>query len=209
VADLEESALWSESEPARPDEQLRLCHRRRGVGRLRAGRLSEDPDASAALIEAGGPGAAEEIHLPVAWSELFMGPYDWDLDSEPEPGLNGRRVYLPRGKVLGGCSSVNAMVYIRGARADYAAWAAGGAAGWGYDEVLPYFRRSDSSVLCSSNTRGITRVVCRWYTSYRPRAPGCMIGARPMLWRLTRGHSRSRSSAEATEARAENFLTPI
>jgi hypothetical protein len=63
----------------------------------------------------------------------------------------------------------------------------------------------DSPVFRSSSTRGITRVVCRWYTSYRPRAPGCMIGARPMLWRLTRGHSRSRSSAEATEARAENY----
>jgi hypothetical protein len=67
----------------------------------------------------------------------------------------------------------------------------------------------DSAVLRSSSTRGITRVVCRWYTSYRPRAPGCMIEARPMLWRLTRGHSRSRSAAEATEARAENFFRPI
>ena len=67
----------------------------------------------------------------------------------------------------------------------------------------------ESPVFCFSSTRGITRAVCRWYTSYRPRAPGCMIGARPMLWRLTRGHSRSRSSAEATEARAENFFRPI
>ena len=67
----------------------------------------------------------------------------------------------------------------------------------------------DSPVFRSSSTRGISRVVCRWYTSYRPRAPGCMIGARPMLWRLTRGHSRSRSSAEATEARAENLFRPI
>jgi choline dehydrogenase-like flavoprotein len=82
-----------------------------------AARLSEDQDGSVALIEAGGPDVAEEIHLPVAWSELFKGLYDWDLDSEPEPGLNGRRIYLPRGKVLGGCSSVNAMIYIRGARA--------------------------------------------------------------------------------------------
>jgi len=67
----------------------------------------------------------------------------------------------------------------------------------------------DSPVFRSSSTRGITRVVCRWYTSYRPRVPGCMIGARPMLWRLTRGQSRSRSSAEATEARAENLFRPI
>jgi choline dehydrogenase len=87
------------------------------AGCVLAARLSEDQDGSVALIEAGGPDVAEEIHLPVAWSELFKGLYDWDLDSEPEPGLNGRRIYLPRGKVLGGCSSVNAMIYIRGARA--------------------------------------------------------------------------------------------
>jgi len=67
----------------------------------------------------------------------------------------------------------------------------------------------DSSVFRSSSTRGISRVVCRWYTSYRPRAPGCMIGARPILWRLTRGHSRLRSSAEATRARAENMFRHI
>ena len=67
----------------------------------------------------------------------------------------------------------------------------------------------DSPAFRSRSTRGISRAVCRWYTSYRPRAPGCMIGARPMLWRLTRGHSRSRSSAEATEARAENLFRPI
>jgi choline dehydrogenase len=115
------------------------------AGCVLAARLTEDPATSVALIEAGGPDTAEEIHLPVAWSELFKGPYDWDLDSEPEPGLNDRRIYLPRGKVLGGCSSVNAMIYIRGARADYEAWAAGGAAGWGYDDVLPYFRRAEDN----------------------------------------------------------------
>jgi choline dehydrogenase len=115
------------------------------AGCVLAARLTEDPGTSVALIEAGGPDTAEEIHLPVAWSELFKGPYDWDLDSEPEPGLNGRRIYLPRGKVLGGCSSVNAMIYIRGAQADYAAWAAAGCDGWGYDDVLPYFRRSEDN----------------------------------------------------------------
>lgn len=121
------------------------------AGCVLAARLSEDPAISVGLIEAGGRDTAEEIHLPIAWSELFKGPCDWDLDSEPEPGLNDRRVYLPRGKVLGGCSSVNAMIYIRGARTDYAGWAAGGATGWGYDDVLPYFRRSEN------NERGADR----------------------------------------------------
>jgi choline dehydrogenase len=115
------------------------------AGCVVAARLSEDPNISVVLIEAGGPDTAEEIHLPVAWSELFKGPYDWDLDSEPEPGLNRRRIFLPRGRVLGGCSSTNAMIYIRGNPVDYDAWAAGGAAGWGYDDVLPYFRRSEDN----------------------------------------------------------------
>ena len=115
------------------------------AGCVLAARLSEDPDVSVVLLEAGGVDSAEEIHLPIAWSELFKGPCDWDLDSEPEPGLNGRRIYLPRGKVLGGSSSINAMIYVRGHRADYDGWAAGGATGWAYDDVLPYFRRSEDN----------------------------------------------------------------
>jgi choline dehydrogenase len=121
------------------------------AGCVLAARLSEDPDVSVAVLEAGGPDDAEEIHLPIAWSELFKGPFDWDLDSEPEPGLNDRRIYLPRGKVLGGSSSINAMIYVRGHRADYEAWAAGAAPGWGYEDVLPYFRRSED------NERGADR----------------------------------------------------
>jgi choline dehydrogenase-like flavoprotein len=85
-----------------------------------------------ALIEAGGPDSAPEIHIPVVAGRLFKSAFDWDLVSEPEPGLDDRRVYLPRGKVLGGSSSINAMVYIRGNPADYEEWAAMGAEGWGY-----------------------------------------------------------------------------
>ncbi|MDN5746757.1 MAG: GMC family oxidoreductase N-terminal domain-containing protein, partial [Nocardioidaceae bacterium] len=70
---------------------------------------------------------------------------DWDLDTEPEPGLSGRRAYLPRGKMLGGSSSMNAMIYIRGNRVDYDDWAAGGASGWSYQDVLPYFRRAEDN----------------------------------------------------------------
>lgn len=115
------------------------------AGCVLAARLSEDPDVTVALIEAGGPDAAQEIHIPAAFSALFKGANDWDLDSEPEPGLGGRRYYLPRGKVLGGSSSMNAMIYIRGNRADYDGWAADGATGWGYDDVLPYFLRSEDN----------------------------------------------------------------
>ena len=115
------------------------------AGCVLAGRLSEDPDVTVALVEAGGPDTAEEIQLPIAWADLFKGPYDWDLDSEPEPGLNDRRIYLPRGKVLGGSSSINAMIYVRGNRVDFDGWAAGPAPGWSYEDVLPYFRRSEDN----------------------------------------------------------------
>src|ERR1700744_3377820 len=121
------------------------------AGCVLAARLSEDPEVSVVLLEAGGADSADEIHLPIAWSELFKGPFDWDLDSEPEPGLNGRRIYLPRGKVLGGSSSINALIYMRGHPADYATWAAGAAPGWGYEDVLGYFRRSED------NERGADR----------------------------------------------------
>jgi len=115
------------------------------AGCVLAARLSEDPDVTVALLEAGGVDSDDEIHIPAAFGALFKGRHDWDMASEPEPGLAGRRAYLPRAKVLGGCSSMNAMVYIRGNRADYDEWAAMGAEGWGYDDVLPYFRRSEDN----------------------------------------------------------------
>ncbi|MFD8007127.1 GMC family oxidoreductase [Streptomyces mirabilis] len=115
------------------------------AGCVLAARLSEDPDVRVALIEAGGPDTAQEIHIPAAFPQLFKSELDWDLDSEPEPGLLGRRTYLPRGKVFGGSSSINAMIYMRGNRADYDGWATGGATGWSYADVLPYFRRSEDN----------------------------------------------------------------
>ncbi len=115
------------------------------AGCVLAARLSEDPAAQVTLIEAGGPDAAQDIHIPVMWGQLLKSQYDWDFVTEPEPRLDGRRVYLPRGKTLGGSSSINAMIYIRGHRADYDGWAANGAKGWSYDEVLPYFRKAESN----------------------------------------------------------------
>lgn len=115
------------------------------AGCVLAGRLTEDPDISVALVEAGPQDTAEAIRVPAQVTTLFKGPLDWDYDSEPEPGLGRRRIYLPRGRVVGGCSSINVMIYIRGNRADYDEWAAGGASGWSYDEVLPYFIRSEDN----------------------------------------------------------------
>jgi choline dehydrogenase len=113
------------------------------AGCVLAARLSEDPDVRVALLEAGGEDTQPEIHVPAAFPALFKSNLDWDLLGEREPGLDNRRLYLPRGKMLGGCSSINAMIYVRGNRADYDAWAAAGHAGWSYDEVLPYFKRSE------------------------------------------------------------------
>ncbi|HEY8643020.1 MAG TPA: GMC family oxidoreductase N-terminal domain-containing protein, partial [Candidatus Dormibacteraeota bacterium] len=108
------------------------------AGCVLAARLSERPEISVLLIEAGPADTPPDIAIPARWTSLPGSAYDWIYDSEPEPGLDGRVVPLPRGKVLGGSSTINAMVYIRGHRADYDAWAALGCAGWGYDDVLPY-----------------------------------------------------------------------
>ncbi|HET9104108.1 MAG TPA: GMC family oxidoreductase N-terminal domain-containing protein [Solirubrobacteraceae bacterium] len=115
------------------------------AGCVLAARLSEDPDTRVALLEAGGEDTQPEIHIPAAFPALFKSSLDWDLLGEPEPGLDNRRLYLPRGRMLGGCSSINAMIYIRGNRADYDAWAAAGCEGWGYEDVLPYFKRSEDN----------------------------------------------------------------
>ena len=115
------------------------------AGCVLAARLSEDPDVRVAVLEAGERDAQPEIRIPAMFPALFKSSWDWDLLGEPEPGLAGRRLYLPRGKMLGGCSSINAMIYVRGNRADYDGWAADGAAGWSYDEALPYFKRSEDN----------------------------------------------------------------
>jgi choline dehydrogenase len=115
------------------------------AGCVLASRLSEDADVHVALVEAGGEDTQPEIHVPAAFPALFKSELDWDLLGEPEPGLDNRRLYLPRGRMLGGCSSINAMIYIRGNRLDYDGWAATGCEGWGYDDVLPYFKRSEDN----------------------------------------------------------------
>jgi choline dehydrogenase len=125
------------------------------AGCVLAGRLSEDPDVRVAVIEAGGADTQPEIRVPAAFPAMFKSDLDWDLLGEPEPGLDGRRLYLPRGRVVGGCSSINAMIYIRGNRADYDAWAEAGHDGWGYDDVLPYFRRSEDNERGESAYHGV------------------------------------------------------
>ena len=116
------------------------------AGCVLAARLSEDPAVSVALLEAGGADTSVLIHCPAGLALLAKnGQANWKFDTVPQPGLNGRRGYQPRGKVLGGSSSVNAMIYTRGHRADYDHWAAEGNAGWGFDDVLPFFKRAENN----------------------------------------------------------------
>jgi len=115
------------------------------AGCVLAARLSEDPSVDVLLLEAGGPDTAAELHVPALFPLAFKSSLDWDLYGEEEPGLGGRRLYLPRGRVIGGSSSINAMIYLRGHRVDFDGWAEQGCTGWSYDEVLPYFKRSEDN----------------------------------------------------------------
>jgi choline dehydrogenase len=114
------------------------------AGCLLANRLSANPDMRVLLLEAGGKDDYFWIHVPVGYLYTIGNPRtDWCYKTEPDPGLNGRSLGYARGRVLGGCSSINAMIYMRGQKSDYDHWAALGNKGWSWDEVLPYFKRTE------------------------------------------------------------------
>ncbi|WP_421709386.1 GMC family oxidoreductase [Algihabitans sp.] len=114
------------------------------AGCVLANRLSADPDVRVLLLEAGGKDDWIWFKIPIGYLYCMGNPRaDWGFKTEPEPGLNGRALGYPRGKVLGGCSSINGMLYLRGQSADYDGWRQMGNTGWGWDEVLPYFLRSE------------------------------------------------------------------
>ncbi len=114
------------------------------AGCVLANRLSENPAWTVLLLEAGEHDHRQEVKVPLAFPLLFKTDVDWDYETEPQTHLDNRRLYWPRGKLIGGSSSINAMIYIRGARQDYDQWSAAGACGWSYNEVLPYFRRAEN-----------------------------------------------------------------
>jgi choline dehydrogenase len=113
------------------------------AGCVMASRLTERSDRTALVLEAGEPNDKREIDIPAANAKLHRSSVDWEYYTEPQSGCAGRRLFWPRGKTLGGSSSTNAMIYIRGHPADYDRWAALGNEGWSYEEMLPYFRKSE------------------------------------------------------------------
>ena len=116
------------------------------AGCLLANRLSTDPGKTVLLVEAGGPDRFNPlIHIPAGYAKLHRTAVDWQYETEPQQHLDGRKLYLPRGKVLGGSSSTNAMVYVRGNHADYDDWAALGNRNWSAAECLPYFKRHEAN----------------------------------------------------------------
>ncbi|MBU6223495.1 MAG: choline dehydrogenase [Burkholderiales bacterium] len=118
------------------------------AGCVLAGRLSEDPSVRVLLLEAGPPDRSIWIHLPIGYGKtMWSDAYNWRFETDPQPTMNGRRIYWPRGRTLGGSSSINGLIYIRGQREDYDRWADLGNSGWSYNEVLPYFIRSECNQL--------------------------------------------------------------
>ncbi|MFO1060805.1 MAG: choline dehydrogenase [Dongiaceae bacterium] len=117
------------------------------AGCVVANRLSADPRHRVLLVEAGGRDRHPLVQLPMLMGKLMHSRiYNWHYETEPEPELDDRRIYWPRGKALGGCSTINGMIYVRGNRWDYDRWAQMGLPGWSYAEVLPFFRRSERHV---------------------------------------------------------------
>ncbi len=124
------------------------------AGCVLANRLSEDPSVRVLLLEAGGADRSPNVKIPAAFANQFHTKLDWDFETDPEPHVDERRLYVPRGKMLGGSSSMNAMLYVRGRPFDYDSWEAQGASGWGYRDVLPYFIRAEDNVRGASEYHG-------------------------------------------------------
>ena len=125
------------------------------AGAVLAARLSEDPAVRVLLLEAGPADRSFWIHLPVGYGKtMWSGRYNWRFSTDPEPNMHGREIYWPRGKTLGGSSSINGLIYVRGQRADFDGWRDAGCPGWGFDDVLPHFIASERNQRGASEWHG-------------------------------------------------------
>ncbi|MBA5777405.1 GMC family oxidoreductase N-terminal domain-containing protein [Stappia sp. F7233] len=141
------------------------------AGCVLANRLSADPDIKVLVLEAGGKDDYIWIHIPVGYLYCMGNPRtDWGFSTAPEPGLNGRSLNYPRGKVLGGCSAINGMIYMRGQAADYDRWRQMGLAGWGWDDVLPLFRKGEDHYALDDE--------------FHARGGGCRVEEQRLSWEI-------------------------
>jgi choline dehydrogenase len=157
------------------------------AGCVLADRLTEDGRYTVLLLEYGGSDRSVYIQMPSALSiPMNMPKYDWRYESEPEPHLGGRRLHTPRGKVLGGSSSINGLVYVRGNAMDYEQWESLGAAGWGYRQLLPYFRRAERRADGGDDYRGAEgKLQTRYGTLSNPLHHAWLTAARQAGYPLT------------------------
>lgn len=144
------------------------------AGCVLANRLTADGNHSVLLLEAGPEDTHLWIHVPLGYGKLFKEKaVNWMYQTEPEPGLDGRTIFQPRGKVLGGSSSINGLLYLRGQHQDYDRWRQRGNAGWGYDDVLPYFKKAEDQQRGGNEFHGVggPLPVSDWRRAIRCRKP--------------------------------------
>jgi choline dehydrogenase len=191
------------------------------AGCVLANRLSADPDTTVLLLEAGGKDNFFWIDIPVGYLYTIGNPRtDWCYLTEPDPGLNGRSILYARGKVLGGCSSINAMIYMRGQRSDYDYWAELGLRGWAWDDVLPIFKRSEDYVHGADEFHGAggelrveeRRVSWEILDAWRDAAEECGI---PKIAEFNRGDNFGNAYFQMNQRRGvrwsatKAFLRPV